>query len=55
MPKIFLSYARADGKTAAIRLRSELQRAGFEVWRDIEDMQERVIPSLICFAMPLVN
>ena len=39
MPKIFLSYARADGKTAATRLRSELERAGFEVWRDIEDMQ----------------
>jgi hypothetical protein len=39
MARIFLSYARADGKTAATRLRSELERAGFEVWRDIEDMQ----------------
>lgn len=39
MPNIFLSYARADGKVAATRLRSELERAGFQVWRDIEDMQ----------------
>ena len=39
MPNIFLSYARADGQTAATRLRSELERAGFQVWRDIEDMQ----------------
>ncbi|MEO1295771.1 MAG: toll/interleukin-1 receptor domain-containing protein [Cyanobacteria bacterium J06636_16] len=39
MQTIFLSYARADGQIAATRLRSELERAGFQVWRDIEDMQ----------------
>lgn len=39
MSAIFLSYARKDGQPAAIRLRSELERAGLEVWRDIEDMQ----------------
>ena len=39
MKQIFLSYARKDGKVAASRLRSELQRVGFEVWHDIEDMQ----------------
>lgn len=39
MPNVFLSYARADGKDAATRLRAELERAGFQIWRDIEDMQ----------------
>ncbi len=39
MATIFLSYARADGQPAALRLRSELERAGFSIWRDIEDMQ----------------
>lgn len=39
MANLFLSYARADGQPAATRLRSELERAGFQVWRDIEDMQ----------------
>lgn len=39
MPSIFLSYARADGQDAAKRLRSELEQAGFQIWRDIEDMQ----------------
>ena len=39
MTTIFLSYARADGQPAALRLRSELERAGFSIWRDIEDMQ----------------
>ncbi|MGF1512232.1 MAG: toll/interleukin-1 receptor domain-containing protein [Elainellaceae cyanobacterium] len=36
---VFLSYARKDGGEAAARLRGELQRSGFEVWRDIEDMR----------------
>lgn len=35
----FLSYARADGSQAAIRLRAELEAMGFDVWRDVEDMQ----------------
>lgn len=39
MATIFLSYARADGQPAALRLRSELERAGLSIWRDIEDMQ----------------
>jgi hypothetical protein len=39
MLKIFLSYARKDGAAAAARLRTELERAGFTVWRDIEEMR----------------
>ncbi|HLL52186.1 MAG TPA: TIR domain-containing protein, partial [Myxococcaceae bacterium] len=38
MTKVFLSYAREDGSAAAAKLRSELERAKFEVWRDIEEM-----------------
>lgn len=39
MSFLFLSYARADGKLAATRLRAELERVGFQIWRDLEDMQ----------------
>jgi hypothetical protein len=39
MIKIFLSYARADASNAASRLRTELTQAGFDVWRDIEEMR----------------
>ncbi len=39
MLKIFLSYTRKDGADAAARLRAELERAGFTVWRDIEQMR----------------
>ncbi|WP_163999247.1 toll/interleukin-1 receptor domain-containing protein [Pyxidicoccus caerfyrddinensis] len=39
MTKVFLSYARRDGSTAAARLRMELERAGVVVWRDIEGMR----------------
>jgi hypothetical protein len=39
MLNIFLSYARADGSEAATRLRTELSRAGFNIWRDIEEMR----------------
>lgn len=39
MPKIFLSYAHEDGAEFAARLRSQLERAGFAVWRDIEEMR----------------
>jgi hypothetical protein len=39
MLQIFLSYAREDGKEASARLRSQLERAGYQVWRDIEEMQ----------------
>jgi hypothetical protein len=38
-PKVLLSYARADGAEAAAQLRTELTRAGFSVWRDIEEMR----------------
>ncbi|MGF1535113.1 MAG: toll/interleukin-1 receptor domain-containing protein [Elainellaceae cyanobacterium] len=36
---LFLSYARKDGNTAAAQLRQDLQRSGFQIWRDIEDMR----------------
>jgi len=37
--RILISYARADSLGASARLRSELQQAGYEVWRDIEEMR----------------
>jgi hypothetical protein len=37
--KVLLSYARADGSDASAQLRSELQAAGYDVWRDIEEMR----------------
>lgn len=37
--KILISYARADSLDASARLRAELQQAGYEVWRDIEEMR----------------
>lgn len=39
MAQIFLSYARKDGFEAATRLRFELERADFQIWRDREDMR----------------
>ncbi len=39
MTQVFLSYARADGASAAARLRAELNRSEFTVWQDIENMQ----------------
>lgn len=39
MLTVFLSYSRNDGADATSRLREELGRAGFDVWRDIEDMR----------------
>ncbi len=39
MAKVFISYARADGATAAARLRDELTAMGVTVWRDIEEMR----------------
>jgi len=38
MLNIFLSYARRDGSGPASRLRTELTQAGFNVWRDVEEM-----------------
>jgi len=37
--RILISYARADGLAASARLRAELQQAGHDVWRDIEEMR----------------
>jgi hypothetical protein len=39
MTQVFLSYARTDGLAAATRLRTELTAMGFQVWRDLEEMQ----------------
>jgi len=39
MTNVFLSYGRADGSAAALKLRGELEQAGFTVWQDIRDMQ----------------
>ena len=33
-PKVFLSYGRKDASEIAIRLEKDLQDAGFDVWRD---------------------
>ncbi len=32
--RIFLSYAWKDGKKPALRLKADLEKAGFEVWQD---------------------
>ncbi|RMG71793.1 MAG: toll/interleukin-1 receptor domain-containing protein [Chloroflexi bacterium] len=37
--KILISYARADGLDMSARLRAELEQAGYDVWRDIEEMR----------------
>ena len=39
MIQIFLSYARVDGLDAGTQLRAELTAMGFQVWRDLEEMQ----------------
>ena len=39
MLTVFVSYARADGAGAALRLRGELEAMGFTVWRDVEAME----------------
>ncbi|WP_017298825.1 toll/interleukin-1 receptor domain-containing protein [Nodosilinea nodulosa] len=39
MGTIFLSYALKDGQAAAARLKTELEQAGFQIWRDIEAME----------------
>ena len=39
MIEVFLSYARGDGLDAAAKLRAELTGMGFQVWRDLEEMQ----------------
>lgn len=38
--KILISYARADGVEASVRLRGELQQAGFEIWHDTDEMRD---------------
>src|SRR5207244_4197299 len=39
MTKVFISYARADGKHAATRLHSELELAGISVYQDVRDLE----------------
>lgn len=39
MKQIFLSYARADGKDPAAKLRRELEQSGFKIWQDTTDMR----------------
>jgi hypothetical protein len=38
-PRIFISYARADGLEAARRIREKLESAGFTLWQDLVAMQ----------------
>src|SRR2546426_5767125 len=37
--EIFLSYARADGRTVASNLHQRLEAIGHTVWQDVLDMQ----------------
>jgi hypothetical protein len=38
-PRIFISYARADGLEPARRIRGKLEGAGFALWQDLVAMQ----------------
>ncbi len=38
-PRIFVSYARSDGRVFAKALSARLQVAGFSLWRDLADME----------------
>jgi hypothetical protein len=38
-PRIFVSYARSDGRQFACALRSRLTEQGFSLWQDLTDMQ----------------
>ena len=38
-PRIFVSYARSDGKAFARRLSERLRAEGFSLWRDLADME----------------
>jgi WD40 repeat protein len=38
-PRIFVSYARSDGKEIAANLRRRLQAEGFALWQDLTDME----------------
>lgn len=37
--KVFLSYARSDALDAVKKLKTEIQQAGFQTWRDLEEMR----------------
>lgn len=39
MLKILISYARKDGQTIAQKLHRRLERMGYEVWQDVEDLR----------------
>jgi hypothetical protein len=38
-PRIFVSYARSDGKALARTLRGRLTDAGFSLWQDLPDLE----------------
>ena len=38
-PRIFVSYARSDGKAFARRLSERLRAEGFSLWRDLAHMK----------------
>lgn len=38
-PRLFVSYARSDGKGVAQRLSERLRQAGFSLWRDLADLE----------------
>ena len=38
-PRMFVSYARSDGKEIAAELRRRLQKAGFALWQDLTHME----------------
>ena len=42
--RIFISYARADGREYAAKLESALQTAGFKTWRDTRSQPKRASP-----------
>ncbi len=38
-PRLFVSYARSDGKAFAQQLSVRLREAGFSLWRDLADLE----------------
>jgi hypothetical protein len=40
LPRVFISYARADGRDFAERLHDALERRGISAWYDRRDLDE---------------
>jgi hypothetical protein len=38
-PRVFISYARKDGRELALRLQGDLGARGFEVWLDTSEIE----------------